>query len=448
MIREAGDALDVFGALLFFFASLLFSIYQGISILGPLVLGLIIFVILALRRGYGLAGIGRMLLQGSKKSLIVIRIFVLIGAITAVWRACGTVAFIVYHGIALMSAQFFVLYAFLLSAGVSFLMGTSFGTAATVGVVLTVLAQSGGVDINVAAGAILAGAYFGDRGSPMSSSAHLVAALTNTDLHRNIRNMLKTALAPLALTLIGYGLLSCWHPLQLQDNTVAGEIITLFDIHPATAVPAAIILIASAFRIDVKASMLVSILAGMGVGIAYQQQTLTTMVQFILLGFTLSDTGSFAAIIQGGGLVSMINVAFIVFLSSAYAGLFEGTQMLREIDHFLERVSQKTGVYPTTVLTSTVTAALACNQTLTVILTHQFAARIYEKRSLSHYRLALDLENTAIVIAPLIPWNIAAAFPIATLGADASCIFFAFYLFLIPLVNGCIRPASLQAVIK
>mgnify|MGYP003612037260 CR=1 FL=1 len=113
--------------------------------------------------------------------------------------------------------------------------------------------------------------------------------------------------------------------------------------------------------------------------------------------------------------------------------------MLREIDDFLTRLSRKIGSYPATVLTSIATAALSCNQTLTVILTHQFAARFYEKHSLPSYRLALDLENTAIVISALIPWNIAVAFPIATLAAEPSCIIFAFYLYLIPLVNGMMK---------
>jgi len=86
-------------------------------------------------------------------------------------------------------------------------------------------------------------------------------------------------------------------------------------------------------------------------------------------------------------------------------------------------------------LTSTASAAFGCNQTLAVILTHQFEYKIYEKQQLNKYRLALDLENTVILIAVLIPWNIAGAFPAAALSADASFIIYAFYLFLVPLTN-------------
>jgi NhaC family Na+:H+ antiporter len=161
-----------------------------------------------MRRGYLLKDLLIMMGKGSKKSLVVLKIFVLIGIITAVWRACGTISFIVYYAIAFMSAKYFILSAFLLSCLVSFLLGTSLGTVGTMGIVLMVLAKSGSVDINMAAGAVIAGAYFGDRCSPMSSSASLVAVLTRTNLYVNIKNMIKTSILPFALSIIGYIYLS------------------------------------------------------------------------------------------------------------------------------------------------------------------------------------------------------------------------------------------------
>ena len=125
----------------------------------------------------------------------------------------------------------------------------------------------------------------------------------------------------------------------------------------------------------------------------------------------------------------------LLLISSAYSGIFEGTGLLREIEQFFERLNQKIGVYPTTILTSVVSSAFGCNQTLAVILTHQFEHKIYEKQQLNNYRLALDLENTVILISVMIPWNIAGAFPAATLSADAGFIIYAFYLLLVPLTN-------------
>ena len=336
---------------------------------------------------------------------------------------------------AFMSAQYFILFAFLLCCIVSFLLGTSFGTVGTIGVVLIVLGKSGSVDVNVAAGAIIAGAYFGDRCSPMSSSAALVAALTNTDIYINIKNMMKTSMIPFALSIVGYMLLSYWNPLVFQNNQIGDEILQSFDIGIIVVLPALIILLAAVFKVDVKLSMSISILAGIFIGISIQHKTLFEMMNYIMVGYSMDVNSFFAGIIKGGGIYSMINVALIVLISSAYSGIFQGTGLLRGIEELFERLSHKVGVYPTTILTSTASAAFGCNQTLAVILTHQFEYKIYEKQQLNKYRLALDLENTVILIAVLIPWNIAGAFPAAALSADAGFIIYAFYLFLVPLTN-------------
>ncbi|HEY3424425.1 MAG TPA: Na+/H+ antiporter NhaC family protein [Negativicutes bacterium] len=427
--------MDTILVFIFFFITLIFSIYHEISILYPLLFGLACFTLIALRRGYSVISLCTMMLKGSQKSLIVIQIFVLIGAITAVWRACGTISFIVYYAIAFMSANYFILSAFLLSCLVSFLLGTAFGTVGTIGVILIVLAKSGNVDINVVAGAIIAGAYFGDRCSPMSSSATLVAALTNTNLYTNIKNMLKTSALPFALSVLGYIFLSQGNPLLFYGNQIETEIVNSFQISLIVLLPAVIILLTAAFRIDVKLSMSISIVSGVFIGIFVQHIPLLTMLNYIITGYHPAETGFFATIIQGGGLYSMLKVALIVLISSAYSGIFEGTGLLREFELFFERLSREIGVYPANIITSLSAAAFSCNQTLAVMLTYQLEHKIYEQRQISNYQLAVDLENTVILISALIPWNIAGAVPAATLSANSDFILYAFYLFLVPLTN-------------
>nr|WP_281241483.1 Na+/H+ antiporter NhaC family protein [Sporomusa acidovorans] len=420
---------------LLFFITLICGIYRGVSILYPLLFGLFCFTLVALRRGYLLTDLLKMMLTGSKKSLIVIKIFVLIGVITAVWRACGTISFIVYYGILFMSAKYFILSAFLLSCLVSFLLGTSFGTVGTIGVVLIVLAKSGNVAINIAAGAIIAGAYFGDRCSPMSSSANLVAALTNTKLYINIANMAKTSILPFALSVIGYIYLSYQNPLTFYNDQISNEIASSFDISLLVLSPALIILLLAAFRIDVKLSMTVSILVGTLIALFDQHIPIFQMIKYIAIGYSMENSGFFAEIIKGGGLYSMLNVSLIVLISSAYAGIFQGTGLLNQVEKSFERLSRKIKVYPTSLVASVATAAFSCNQTLAVMLTHQTTRKLYENSRLSNYQLALDLENTVILISALIPWNIAGAVPAVALSADDGFIPYAFYIFLVPLTN-------------
>jgi NhaC family Na+:H+ antiporter len=419
--------------LVLFFAALLLALTHGVTLVWPLAFGLVCFVLLALRRGHPFLAVVRMARDGAARSLIVIKIFVLIGAITAVWRACGTVPFIVYHGIALIHPDYFILSAFLLCCLVSILLGTSFGTVGTMGIVMIVLARAGGVDIAVAAGAIIAGAYFGDRCSPMSSSASLVAALTGTELYTNLRNMLASTWLPLALAVAGYALLSPGHPLAAVDDRITAEISRTFDLSPVVAAPAVLVLVLAALRVDVKKSMGAGILAGLAIGVLVQHHGPGAMLRFLVFGYESADSGFFAGIIRGGGLISMVNVALIVLLSSAYAGIFAATDLLRDIEAAFAAFNRRVGLYAGTLGIGTLSAAFGCNQTLTVILTHQFQANAYDTRRVSPYRLALDLENTVILISALIPWNIAGAMPAAILAADSAFLPYAFYLWLVPL---------------
>ncbi|HAE42412.1 MAG TPA: sodium:proton antiporter, partial [Clostridiales bacterium] len=200
--------MDILIGMSITFFILIYSIFNGIFLGIPLLLGLFIFIFISWKRGFSIKDIMIMSYIGGKKAFVVLKILVLIGALTAIWMSAGTVPGIVYYGIQFMNPDLFILYAFLISSVVSLLLGTSLGTASTVGLALIVLAKGGNVDTNITAGAIIAGAYFGDRCSPMSSSAHLVANITGTHLYTNIRNMFKSSILPFALSVILYALIS------------------------------------------------------------------------------------------------------------------------------------------------------------------------------------------------------------------------------------------------
>jgi Na+:H+ antiporter, NhaC family len=426
--------LEILLVFILFFSALLLAVTHNITLVCPLAFGLVCFVLLALRQGHPFSSVTRMMLNGVDRSLIVIKIFIFIGAITAVWRACGTVSFIVYYGISMIHPQFFILSAFVLCCLVSFLLGTSFGTVGTIGIIMMILAKTGGVDVGITAGAIIAGAYFGDRCSPMSSSASLVATLTQTELYTNVRNMFASSWLPLALSVGCYALLSPFHPLNNIDYLMTAEIRKSFNLAPLVVLPALLILILAAFRVNVKQSMGASILAGMIIGVLVQHHSALDMLRYLILGYHTEDSGFFAGIIQGGGLISMLDVSLIVLLSSAYAGIFSETDLLKNIEAVFDSFSQRFGLYASTLAVSILTAAFGCNQTMAVILTQQFQGKAYEKQQVSPYRLALDMENTVILISALIPWNIAGALPVAALSADAGFLPYAFYIWLVPLI--------------
>ena len=427
--------MDFILAIIIFTLSLIYSIIKRIPTIIPLLIGMISFSITAFHRGYKFKSIIHMLLKGMKKSLSLMPIFALIGMITALWRASGTIPFFVYYGTKAMNPDYFILFTFLLSCFVSFALGTSFGTAGTIGIVLIVLAKSGGVNIYIAAGAIISGAFFGDRCSPVSSSANLVAIVTETDLYDNVKKMLITGTLPFIASVIVYWFLSKGNPINVTNNTLIEKFSVYFNLHTATIFPAFIIFLLAALKKSVKISMLFSIITAILVCYYLQNLSLLEIIKSMIFGYKLNADPELSGIISGGGLMSMVSVSFVVLIASSYSGIFEGSDMLHDIQGFLVKMSKKAGVYVTTVFTSIVTCAFCCNQTLPILLTYELMHNIYKENGLTNTHIAIDIENTVILIAELFPWSVAIAVPLATIAVDAKAIPYAVFLYLVPLMS-------------
>ena len=408
------------------------SVASGVTIMVPLLAGLAAFAGAALRLGYSPSALAKMMWRGVKKSISVLTILLMIGILTAVWRSGGTIPLCVYYGLKAISPKFFIVSAFVLSCCFSYAIGSCFGTSATIGLVLMVLARSGGVDESVTAGAILSGAFFGDRCAPTSSSANLVASLTGTGLYANIRNMFRTALVPLALTLAIYVCLSFANPIQGENTAIVSEIANAFDLAPIMTLPVALVLLLPLLGVNIKKAMAASILAGayltLRTGVTVMQ-----LVKIMLAGYAGGE--GFRQTMEGGGILSMARVLGIVLIASTYSGIFDETGMLGGIQSLIERLSRRISLYLTTAIVSIVTSMFACNQTLAAILTFQIMNASYDRRGVSRNILAVDIEDTVILIAGLVPWCIAVAVPMSLLSVGAKSIPYAVYLWLVPLVN-------------
>ncbi len=427
--------MDIMVGVVISFLLLIGGVSRGIFVGYPLILSLLIFVGISIKRGFEIKNILKMMYKGSKKSFIILEIFVLIGAITSLWIASGTIPGIVYYGTKLISPNYFILSAFLITCLVSFLLGTSFGTVSTIGIAMIVMARAGGVNTNVAAGAIIAGAYFGDRMSPVSSSANLVAHLTETDLYVNIKNMFKSSWFPFLICVIIYLVISFMYPLSLNNNNMEFEVLEAFKINIVVLLPALSILVFSFFKVNVKLSMLTSIIIAAILGIIMQHSSILDIIKYTITGYEMDSSSPLYAIIRGGGILSMLKTSIVVIISSAFSGIFEGTGILNSLDKIISKANTRFELFITSIIISTITAAFGCTQALAIILTEQLVKKTYKDKGVSNTELAVDIENTAVLISPAVPWNIAGLVPATTLGVGIGFIPFAFYLFLVPIYN-------------
>jgi NhaC family Na+:H+ antiporter len=412
-----------------FSAILIVCISLGQPILIALAAGYILFSGYAISMHYAPVQVLKMSLQGIRTVKNIIILFILIGMLTASWRTAGTLPLLISYAVEFIQPEIMILAAFLLNCLVSALMGTSFGTAATMGVVTISIANALQISPVAAGGAILSGIYFGDRCSPVSSSALLIAELTHTNIFHNIKQMLRTAFVPFMLTLAIYAALGLLIPstagtMPDMYHLFAKE----FRLELLTLLPAACIVLLSLLRINVKLTLAASILTAVVLSITMQQQPPYAMLEALITGYRSQDP-AIATLLNGGGIVSMLNVTAIICLTSSFAGIFAATRLLEPLKQKIASMSKATFPFCGTIITSLIASMIACNQALAIMLTHQICAPIAQKRE----ALAVDLENTVVVISPLIPWSIAAAVPLTAINAPATCLSAACYLYLLPL---------------
>lgn len=413
-----------------FLSGVVASLVFGFSLIYPLLMGLVLFTALGLSKGHSFRVICAMAWTEGQTALIVIPVFLLIGAVMGLWRSSGTIGYFLYYGLTAVSPTWFVLTAFLLSAAFSFALGTSFGVVGTVGVILITLARAGGVSIPVVAGAILSGAYFGDRCSPMSSCATLVAACTNSNLYDNVRQMLKTGVLPTVLTIALYGLVSPLYPMDVGQSAVLLALREQFVFHWALVLPAVVIFALVLLRVPVKYAMALSALVAFVLSVTLQQIPWQTALSSALWGYTPTHT-DLQGILDGGGVFSMVNASAVVLITSLYAGILNHLHTLAPVEDAMHRLAQRWGVYVATTVLSLLTTMVFCNQSVMVILTAGMLKPQYQR--LTPQDQALDIANSGVMLAGLVPWSIALTIPLAMLGTDLSAVPWSFLLYVTPI---------------
>ena len=416
-------------AILLFSLSLIFCLLLKYSVIYALIVGYIIFVTYGLIKGHDLKVLMKKSFEGVLTVKNILLVFILIGMITALWRASGTIAYIVYMGSKLISPSILILLTFLLCSILSVLIGTSLGTAATMGVICVSIGKAMGINPYYLGGAVLSGIYFGDRCSPMSTSALLITELTKTNLYTNIKLMLKTSIIPFITSCLFYlflGLKSSTSPVGIDATNIFKE---NYNLNIVVIVPAILIIILSLFKVNVKKTMLVSIVISFIIAMFFQKESVTSLINYCVYGFYHSNE-KLNLMMKGGGILSMLNVGLIVAISSSYSGIFKETKMLVILKEYLKEYSKKTSNYFIIFLSSIISGAIACNQSLGIILTHELCEELEDKQN-----MAIILENTIVLLAGLIPWNIAMAVPLKTIDIGLMSGLFAFYLYFLPLWN-------------
>jgi NhaC family Na+:H+ antiporter len=381
--------------------------------------------LIARHLGYDYKEIENGIITSMMKGMPAMLIVIVVGALIGSWIACGTIPMLIFYGLKLMSPSYFLVTACLVCSVVSVVTGTSYGTVGTLGVALIGVAHGLGVPLGQAAGAIVAGAYFGDKISPFSDTTNLAPVAARANLYDHIRHLLWTTTPAWLLGLLVYLVLgmsiSGEGQVSLDTTTaVVGALRSDFTFHWVLLVPPVITLFAAVRRYPVIPGMLVSSAVAVILALAVQGLDISAAVGSMATGFT-SATGNDVVdtLLTRGGMASMMHVTLIAFCAFAFGGIMQRTGMLDVLLEQMLRIANTTGrIVAATVAASITTALITGSSFLSILIPGELFAPAFRRFGLAAKNLSRTTEDSGTVIVPLVPWSIAGVFMAGTLGVD------------------------------
>ena len=422
---------DVITGSIVFMASVIAAAITEMYLIVPMTVGYICYALIAANRGLSVRKIKEMSVRGAKESMGVVSTLLLIGMVSAAWRAGGTIAIFVHYGLMLITPSMFLLLAFVICCVFSYALGSCFGVAGTIGIILVAIARAGDVSILMTAGAVLSGGYFGDRCSPVSASASLTAFVTKTDLNTNVKLMVKTMIVPVAITSIMYAVLSITHPLKEIDPSISKLIDSGFKLSPVMLIPVAVMVILPLFKIKLKITALISIVISAVVASVCQGVDPVEFSKALILGYD-PQNAAMAKILAGGGMISMANISGVVFISCAYSQIIKETGMFGDVIKMMSHGCRRVGRVYMTFITGTFFSGLFCSGSAAIIMSSMLLDDAYEETGGDRQELAIDIENTAELTATWVPWSTACMAAFSAMSIPSTALVYSFFVFVLP----------------
>ncbi|HQL35800.1 MAG TPA: Na+/H+ antiporter NhaC [Bacillota bacterium] len=398
-----------------------FEVGQDVHI--SLILGALIASIVAITRlGYTWKEVEDGIVSTIADTMQAIIILAIIGMIIGTWILGGIVPTLIYYGLQILSPAMFLVAACLLCCVVSLATGSSWTTAGTVGIALMGVAAGLGVHPGAAAGAIISGAYFGDKMSPLSDTTNLAPAMAGANLFDHVRHMVYTTGVSLVIALIGFGILGAGYAGKQLDTTAINEILVLmgesFQINPLLLLVPVIVIVMVARKVPAIPGLFIGTLLGGLAAMIFQGASFASVTDAMQYG-VVSETGNVMLdeLLTNGGYQSMMWTISLILAALTFGGVLEKTGMLETIGKTVLKYAKSTGALVTaTILTSIFTNILAGDQYLALVLPGKMYKDEFHKRGLAPRNLSRCLEDAGTLTSPLIPWNTCGAAMSSYLG--------------------------------
>jgi NhaC family Na+:H+ antiporter len=402
------------------------------------VVGLGVLVIITLRQGVSLRILARSMISGILHTKEVMYILLLVGLLIPAWTASGTIPYLIDTGLGLLNPAYFVSFSFVFAAGISMMLGTSTGTLSAAGIPLIGMAALLNIPLPLVAGALVSGAFVGDRTSPFSSANQLTASSTGMTVKGQFQYLLPTTLLAFGTALVFFvaqDVHGNWNSAALQSNSAnhahnAAVYVSHFHYTPWLFLPVAVLLGTNLLRFKTRNGFLVSIGVSILLGTIIQGVDASAWLHHLWSGYTTEQMPS----LHGKGLSSMIDIIILIALAGAYNGILEGTKAIEP--YMVSLFGSSSSLGSATVRTGLFGLALAllsCSQTLPIMMTGRNLLPLWEQRFPKGH-LSRVIADAPLIFAPMVPWNLLAILCATIIGVSVeSYALFAVFLWTLPL---------------
>lgn len=372
-----------------------------------------------------------------KSTASAILILLMVGALAGTWMVSGIIPSMIYYGLQILSPAIFLPATLIICSVISIATGSSWTTSATVGIALIGIGGALGFDLGMVAGAVISGAYFGDKLSPMSDTTNLAPAMAGTDLFTHIKYMTLTTIPTYIITLILFIVLGLSVEVSGEANTndLLNSITASFNVTPLLFLVPVIVIGLIVKKTEPLVALLVGTLLAGIFAIIFQPEIVTQITNADSLTFKSAYKGVMQAIttevivptenktltdlFTSGGMAKMLPTIWLILCAMVFGGIMDAIGALARISESLLKLAHTTfGLFASTVGSCLALNITASDQYLAIVVPGKMFAKAYKDKGLAPENLSRTLEDTGTVTSVLVPWNTCGAYQAGTLGVS------------------------------
>lgn len=410
----------------------------------PLVLGSIFASSIAIiRLGFTWKELEEGILDTINNTMQAILILLIVGMLIGTWIISGIVPSMIYWGLNILSPGIFLVATTVICSIVSISTGSSWTTAGTIGIALLGIGSALGIPKEVIAGAIISGAYFGDKMSPLSDTTNLAPAMAGSNLFDHIRHMLYSTVPAMLISLVIYAFLGMKYAGHAIDTSQISQIQNALassynTLSPLLLLVPVIVIVLVILKVPAIPGLIIGTILGGLVAIFFQGASLQNVLEVAQVGYTSHSGMLFVdELLTRGGLNSMLDTVSLMLCALTLGGILEKTGMLEALARFILRFAKGTfGLVAATIFTCIGTNIAVADQYLAIVIPGSMYKEAFKKQGLDPKNLSRTLEDSATITSPLIPWNTCGAYMSATLAVNSFAFLpFAFFNIICPIVS-------------